>query len=105
MGRVERFWGWDADRWTGRAVLCELLANNPPIDTEAYSEIRERNTEDFKRVMRGKAAYAHRQAALRLGLQKSAREAHAPFVAALQQMDSFDATERVEFIGEMAGDH
>lgn len=86
-------------------MLCESLANNPPIDTEAYSEIHEHNTEDFKQVMQGKATYAHHQAALQLGLQKIARETHAPFVAALQQMDSFNATERVKFIGEMAGDH
>jgi hypothetical protein len=104
MGRVERFWGWDADRWAGRAVVCESLANNPPTGTEVYSEIRERNTEDFKRVMRGKAAYAHRQVALRLDLRKIAMETHTPFVKALQHMDSFNAAERVEFVDEMAGD-
>jgi hypothetical protein len=102
MARVERFWSWDADRWANQARECDLMANQPPEDTSEHQEIRKRNAEEFRRVMHGKAAFARRQAALRLDLLEMAKKMHSPFVSLLTVMDSFDASKRVEFIDEMA---
>ncbi|KAF6746229.1 hypothetical protein DFP72DRAFT_823348 [Ephemerocybe angulata] len=82
MRRVELFFQWDAKRWVERAErLSESI--NAPLDT-SFDAYKQWQIESQKKIDRGKAAFAWRQAEIRKALFKKAQTVHGNLIERLE---------------------
>lgn len=86
MERTARFFLWDSQRWVIRGKAAALaLATHP--DPKA-SKIELWKFGERQKVIRGKVAYAYRQAALRRSLYQTAVDLHTGLIPALRAHDT-----------------
>jgi hypothetical protein len=104
MGRVERFWAWDARWWREREeryeqeVVVKLSAREG-----LHPELVERATQAAVVLAAGKRAYTRRQAKIREDLHDDAVRRHDEVQLGLQDMRVFgiakDPQKMVEYPG------
>lgn len=87
MKRVDRFWGYAANRWEERAREFspeKAEAFQVPEGIALFPQLIALQRRQRVITFQGKAAYAHRQSQTRHALQDRARLSFAPHIPALE---------------------